>query len=162
RALTEASLKSLGEDVFSYGRDRERFHLVRAVAIQPDGTQQAVAPDAILVQSPQRQADMAIYDDTTEVRVIYPRIPVGGATHAITATEETEARLPGAYTTRRAWGAGWPTAKERFVTELPSSLAARLRWFTLGADAIEPVRQTLPDSTVRFEWTRNGIAARKW
>ena len=157
RALAEAALKALGEDVFSYGRDRQKFHLVRASAVQPDGTEQAVATDAIIVQSPQHQANLAIYDDTTEVKVIYPRIPVGGVTHTITVTEDTEARLPGAYTMRNAWGSNWPTAIERMVVDLPASLSARLRWFTLGPDAVEPVRETTADSRVRLTWKREGI-----
>ncbi|MBC8041367.1 MAG: DUF3857 domain-containing protein, partial [Opitutaceae bacterium] len=157
RALTEAALKALGEDIFSYGRDRQKFHLVRASAVQPDGTELAVAPDAIIVQSPQHQANLAIYDDTTEVRIIYPRIPLGGVTHTITVSEDTEARLPGAYTMRNAWGSNWPTGIERMIVDLPTSMSARLRWFTLGPDAVEPVRETPSDSRVRLTWRREGI-----
>jgi transglutaminase-like putative cysteine protease len=157
RALTEAALKALGEDVFSYGRDRQKFHLVRAVAIQPDGTEQAVASDAIIVQSPQHQSKLAIYDDTTEVRIIYPRIPVGGVTQTITINEDTEARVPGVYTMRSAWGGGWPTALERLVVDLPESMSERLRWFTLGPGAVEPVRETVPSSRIRLTWERDAI-----
>lgn len=157
RALTDAALKVLGEDLFSYGRDRQKFHLVRAVAIQPDGAEQAVAPDAIIVQSPQHQANLAIYDDTTEVRIIYPRIPVGGVTHTITVTEDTEARLPGAYTLRTTWGGRWPTAIDRMVVDLPPTLFGKLRWFTLGPGAVEPSRENTPDARVRLTWERNTI-----
>lgn len=157
RALTEAALKTLGEDIFSYGRDQQKFHLVRAVAIQPDGTEQAVASDAIIVQSPQHQSNLAIYDDTTEVRIIYPRIPVGGVTQTITINEDTKARLPGAYTIRNVWGGSWPTALERMVVDLPESMSGHLRWFTMGPDAVDPTRETLPESRVRLTWKREGI-----
>ncbi|MBC8012187.1 MAG: DUF3857 domain-containing protein, partial [Burkholderiales bacterium] len=161
RAVTEAGIKSLAEDLFEYDRDQQDFHLVRAVTLDPDGTEHAVAPDAILVQSPQRRADLAIYDDTTEVRIIYPRVRVGGVTHAITVVQDRSARLPGAYTYRRIWGGNWPQFIDRHVVELPAVLAPRLNSFTLGSGVPEPVRQALPDSAVRLEWRGEKIPSRR-
>lgn len=161
RALQEPGIKTMEDDLFAYSRDWQSFHLAHAVAIHADGRQQTVADDAIIVQSPQRQADTAIYSDTTEVRVVYPKISVGGITHAITVTEDLAPRMPGAFTRRHSWGGSFPVRRERVTVQIAAPLASRLRWFSLGADGAEPERLELGDGSVRFSWRREMLPARR-
>jgi transglutaminase-like putative cysteine protease/tetratricopeptide (TPR) repeat protein len=160
RALTESGAKTLGEDVFSYRRDWQKLHFVRAAVIQPDGTERTVAPDAFILQTPQRRANSAIYDDTNEVRVIFPHVKVGSVTHVIYAVEDIEARMPGAYTALHVWGAGWPTAIDRFVADLPSALASRIRWTSVGHESAGPDRTETADGRVVLAWRRDAQLAR--
>ena len=159
RALTEAGAKAMGEDIFSYRHHQQNFHLVCAETIQPDGTAHAVAREAVLMQSPQRQADSALYDDQAEVRIIYPNVKVGCITRVIIAVDDQVARMPNAYTYRFTWGAGWPTRRERLLVDLPANLAGKLRHFTLGADIPQPTLETLPDGRVRLSWLKTDMPA---
>ncbi|HTJ79927.1 MAG TPA: DUF3857 domain-containing protein [Rariglobus sp.] len=161
KALTDAGAKTLNEDVFGYRHKQQTFRLVRAETIQPDGRIDAVTREAVLVQSPQRQADYALYDDQAEVRVIYPNVKTGSITHAIFVTDDQVARMPGTYSYTFIWGSGWPTSLERLVVSLPKNLAAKLNTVTLGSGSPEPTRETLADGGMRLTWSKTAQSLRR-
>ncbi|MDF3059793.1 MAG: hypothetical protein K0R17_4008, partial [Rariglobus sp.] len=162
KSLTEPGAQALGESIFSYRHKEQAFHLVLAETIQPDGSVMPVKPNAVLLQSPQRQADYALYDDVAEVKVIYPNVKPGSITRTITVIEDLTTRMPGEYTQHFIWGGNWPSARERVVIALPAPLAARLQVTVLGADQPDTVRETLADGTTRLTWRRDNIPARRY
>ena len=162
KAFTEAGAKSCGEDVFTYLRDDQKFHLVTAETIQPDGTVLPVRPNAVLVQSPQRQADYALYDDQEEVKIIFPNVKEGSITHVIAAIEDTQVRMPGEYAHDFTWTSSWATGRLNLIVDLPAALAEKLRIHTLGADVPEPTR-TEPDAgRARLHWKRAEIPSLRY
>jgi hypothetical protein len=162
KSLTEAGAQSNADDVYTYRRKEQAFHLVLAETIQPDGSVMPVKPNAVLLQSPQRQADYALYDDLAEVKIIYPNVKPGSLTHTIAITQDLTTRMPGEYTQRHVWGGSWPTVLERMVVTMPAPLAARLRINALGSDQPDAARETLPDGLVRLNWRRENIPARRY
>ena len=153
KSLTEAGAKENAEEVFSYRKKEQKFYVVRAEAIQPDGTIQSVKPNAILVQSPQRQAQYSLYDDQAEVRIIYPNVKPGTVTRVIVVTEDLVAKLPGEYMQTLLWTRSWPTGRARHVVDLPAALASRLQIDALGAGIPAPARESRPGDRVRLTWT---------
>jgi tetratricopeptide (TPR) repeat protein/transglutaminase-like putative cysteine protease len=160
RTLTEAGVSANAEDVFSYRRSAEKFYLVTAETIQPDGTVLPVKSDAILLQTPQRESDDALYNDKEEVRVIYPDVKPGSVTHAIWVIEATGVRMPGEFSRIYSWDTGWPAGLIRDVIELPSSMEKRLRIFNIGNQVPEPSRETLAGDRVRLSWSRARVVQR--
>ncbi len=158
KAFTEAGAKSCAEDVFTYLRGDQKFHLVTAETIQPDGTVLPVRPNALLVQSPQRQADYALYDDQEEVKIIFPNVKEGSITRVIAVIEDTQVRMPGEYAHDFTWNSTWATVRMNYVVDLPAALSERLRIHRLGSDVPEPVRSEPEAGWVRLRWQKTEIA----
>ena len=153
KSFTEAGAKDNAEEVFTYRKKEQKFYVVRAETIQPDGTVQAVKPNAILLQSPQRQAQYSLYDDQAEVRIIYPNVKPGTITHVLVVTEDLVAKMPGEFMQTYLWMRSWPTGRARDMLDLPAAMAARLQIDALGAGIPAPTRESRPDDRVRLTWT---------
>jgi transglutaminase-like putative cysteine protease len=158
KAITDAGAKDNAEDIFSYRKKEQKFYLVRAETIQPDGSAQPVRANAVLLQSPQRQAQYALYDDLAEVRIIYPNVKPGSVTHAIVVIEDLSVKMPGEYLQTFTWSRAWPTGRQHFTVDLPVALAARLQINSLGSGLPVLTRETLPGDRVRLAWSRDQIA----
>ncbi len=161
KALTDAGAKENAEDVFSYRKKEQKFYLVRAETIQPDGSASPVRPDAVLLQSPQRQAQYALYDDLAEVRVIYPGVKPGSVTHAIVVIEDLSVKMPGEYMQTFTWPRAWPMGRQHYAVDLPAALVSRLQVNPLGAGLPTLTRETLPGDRVRLTWTRDQLPAER-
>ena len=140
KCLVEAGVEGIASDTFTYRKHDQKFTLVLAETIQPDGAVLPVKAGAVILQTPQRQADNALYDDLAEVRVIYPNVKPGSITHSIVLIEDLVSRMPGEYSQNISWGYGWPVAISHCAVDLPAPLAQRVRLFPLGPDV--PARTT--------------------
>lgn len=154
KTLTDAGVVSNSYDVFTYRKKEQKFYLVLAESIQPDGTVLPVKPNAILLQTPQRQADYSLYGDEAEVRVIFPDVKPGTVTHTIVVIEDMTTRMPGEFSLITTWNAGWPIGRQSEIVDLPAAMAHRLQVFKLGADAPESKREKLTSDRVRLAWER--------
>ncbi len=162
KAFTDAGAKSIAEDVTSYLRKDQKYHLVTAETIQADGTVMAVRPNAVLVQSPQRQADYALYDDEEEVKVIFPNVKAGSITRIIAVIEDVNVRMIGEYAQTFAWSRNWELDRLHIVVELPAPLAQRAHVHTTGSDIPEMERSELEDGVVRYRWQAERLASRRY
>ena len=158
KSRTDAGAHVNAEEIFIFRKHEQRFYLVLAEAIQPDGAVQPVKDSAILVQSPQRQAQYALYDDQAEVRVIFPNVKPGTVTHAIVVAEDIEPRMPGEFANTFSWSATWPIGEVRYVVDLPDALASRLQILTLGADVPAPTRENLRGARTRYTVVKEKIS----
>lgn len=159
KALNETGAKAIEEDTFHYRKANQKIHLASASTILPDGRTLPVGPTAAILQSPQRQADYALYDDEGELRVIFPNIKPGAITETIVIIEESQFRIPGEFTANVPFAFGWPVRKVNRMVEMPARLAERLHSTTLGAGVPEADKQTIPENRVRMTWKSENIAA---
>jgi hypothetical protein len=161
KCITEASVEHNASDTFSYRKHDQKFTLVLAETVQPDGAVLPVKPNAVMLQTPQRQADDALFDDLAEVRIIFPNVKPGSITHAITIVEDLRTRMPGEYTQTLAWGYGWPVAISRRVVDMPETLSRRVRLFPLGA-GVPPHNREQAGGHVRYLWDGKLLPAGKF
>lgn len=162
KSLTEAAVEHNASDTFTYRKHDQKFTLVLAETIQPDGTVLPVKASAIILQTPQRQADNALFDDLAEVRVIFPNVKPGSITRAITVIEDLRTRMPGEYTQWLGWGYGWPTAIAHQIIDMPDSLSRRVRLFPVGTGVPAHTVETTGDGRVLYNWDNRLIPARKY
>ena len=159
KTLSESGVDSNSSDVFSFRKKREKFYIILGETIQPDGTAQEVKPDAVIVQSPQLNAQYSEYDDESEVRIVYPSVRPGSITHSIVIIESLEPEIKGQYAFTMVRGSTWATAKERFVLDLPDALRQRLKIDPTGPDQPTLTEEKVADGRSRLTWTKLNLAA---
>ena len=159
KALTDAGAESMGRTERQFRRSTQKAHLVLARTILPDGRIQNVKPEATFLQTPQRDADDALYDDSSELVVIFPSVKAGSITEWIVVTEEITPRIPGQFTTYVGFDLGWPAHLMRCVVELPNELAARLKETVVGRGTPDPRREAINDGRTRLTWERESAPA---
>ncbi len=108
RANTESAAEDLARNVTGFRPTSQNIFLLLARTLPPGGTWQAVQPDAAFVQTPQDDADSALYSDSAELVVVFPKIRVGSVTEEIVLIEEPTFRIPGELTARFIFARGWP------------------------------------------------------
>lgn len=152
KTLTDAGIKTNSEDVYRFDKHEQKAYLVLAETIQPDGTRQAVQPNAVLLQSPQRQAQYSLYDDQSELKIIFPNVRVGSITHGIVVIQDLATKIPDAFCQNFSWGSTWATERLRFEINLPKTLETRLKIESLGAGV--PPSTTPPSAAgrIRHAW----------
>lgn len=158
RVNSQAAVEELERIKLGFRHKTQTLAIDLARTHLPDGKTVAVNPKAIFVQTPQDQADSAIYSDTAEALLIFPQVTVGAAIEFI-AVYQYEPRIAGQYTSALFLGAGWPTDHERRTTELPAEMAARLEETRLG-DAQLARRETLKKGRVRLTWEKRDLPGR--
>lgn len=156
KTLTDAGVSSNSDDTFSYRKHQQRIHLVLAETVQPDGTRQPVQANAVLIQSPQRQAEYSLYDDQAEMKIIFPNVKPGSVTHGIVVVEDLVARFPGEFNHNLTWIRQWGTERLRLLLDLPTALAARLKNETLGI-ALPALSVSEGEGRTRYIWTLDGV-----
>ncbi|HEX2748511.1 MAG TPA: DUF3857 domain-containing protein, partial [Verrucomicrobiales bacterium] len=157
-ALTDSGAESLARTERYYQKSRHRMHVVLARTIQPDGKKQAVKKETVFIQTPQRNADDALYDDGAEAVLIFPNVKAGCAIEYITVCEETQTRIPGEYTAMYDFAGGWPVRRYVRRLEMPDALAARLRITPLGSGVPEPMSSREGGFTA-WKWERSAAPA---
>jgi hypothetical protein len=159
KALNETGAKTIEEDTFSYRKANQKIFLVSAATILPDGRRLPVVLGAAILQTPQRQADYALYEDQGELRLIYPDIKPGAITESIVVIEESQFRIPGEFTAIFPFALGWQVRQMNRLLDMPASLADRLRVTKFGAGVPEAKKLPQPGNRVRFTWKAENIAA---
>ncbi|MFO1482415.1 MAG: DUF3857 domain-containing protein [Verrucomicrobiaceae bacterium] len=152
RAISPSGAEGLGREVNGYRLSTQTPHLVLARSIQPDGRRQDVRPEACFLQTPQREADYDLYNDSGELVIIFPNVKPGTVTEFIIVTEENKPRIPGHYVTSFDFRYGWPARQLRAVSELPAGYAKRLSLTPLGAGVPDPVVEKLASGRQRWTW----------
>ncbi|HEY4302489.1 MAG TPA: DUF3857 domain-containing transglutaminase family protein [Candidatus Didemnitutus sp.] len=160
KTLTEAGVKSNSDEVTSFRKKEQKAYLALAETILADGTRIPVQPDAVLVESPQREAADSLYDDQSEMRVIFPGVKPGSVVHAVTIVEDLVAKMPGEFTQTLIWGGTWASGELRYRIELPQEMAARLKATTLGEGNPSAVAEDLGNGRVARSWTLRQVSGR--
>ena len=155
KALSDAGASNLGRSVRGFHTSRQKFSVVMARTIQPDGKKQNVQPDAMFLQTPQREADQSLYQDNSESVIVFPNVKPGSVTESITVIEDIKPRIPGQFTSYVGLSLGWHAHTMRCLVELPKDFAERLIISSLGSGVPEPQRETLKNGRVRIEWLRH-------
>lgn len=161
KTLTDAGARWNAEEILTFRRKEQRCYLIKAETIQPDGTTIPVKEGAVLVQSPQRQAQYSLYDDQAEVRIIFPNVKPGSITQVILITEDLRARMPGEFTEMLTWPGTWPKGRIRAVVDLPPELAARLRINFVGTGLPRTNKVIQADGRVRYTTEGERIPQRR-
>ncbi|HSI63048.1 MAG TPA: DUF3857 domain-containing protein, partial [Candidatus Saccharimonadia bacterium] len=159
KALTDSGAEDIARTVRSYVRNRQKIHLALARTIQPDGTRQEVKPDASFLQSPQREADEALYHDTGELVIIFPNVKPGSVVEWIEVVEEHTPRVPGHFQTTFGFQWGWPVYRLRNTVDLPEDWAKRLTITPLGKGVPEAQPPVTKDGRTRLVWERQNVGA---
>jgi tetratricopeptide (TPR) repeat protein len=149
-ALTAGNLRYLAEDTYGFRPEREKLYVVLAETINPDGTRIPVSKEGIMHQTPQRDAELAIYSGLEELLLVFPGVEVGSIVHSIIVKETQSQRIPGEYTDYWNWSGYWQTKCKRVLIDMPASMAGRLQAVTLGAPTPEIIKTNL--SGDRVEW----------
>lgn len=159
RALTDAGAEELGRSVRSYQVRSQKMHLVLARTIHADGKKQPVSPEAMFLQTPQREADDALYNDTGELVLIFPGMKAGATTEWIVVKEELKPRITGHFTSWLTFDFGWPMHLARGIIELPQDYAGRLQITSVGPGVPEARREDVPGNRTRWTWERRNAPA---
>ncbi len=160
KALTDAGAKAIAEDTWGYRKANQKICLVQAQTILPDGKRLPVAPNASILQSPQRQADNSVYSGSGELRLVFPNVKPGSITESIVVISESEFRIPGEFTAGKWFAWGWPIQTLRYVIEMPAPMADRLKITPVGGNIPEPQKKNLAGDRVRLIWSGKDIPAR--
>lgn len=152
KAISQNGAEGCGRDVTSYRLSSQKPHLVLARSIQPDGRRQEVRPDARFLQTPQREADYDLYNDSGELVIIFPNVKPGTLTEYIVVIDETKPRIPGHYSSYFGFQFGWPARFIRATAEMPGGYAARATITPLGRGVPEGKKEKLPKDRQRYTW----------
>ena len=162
RADSEAGVDSLHSNTQSFRSAHQKIHLALARTISPDGTKTPVRENAVLIQSPQRNANQSLYSDTQEMLVVFPKIKPGTLTESIVVIEEDAMRVPGEFMTSSNWGGGWPQGLRRMLIDVPEKLGERLKFTRLGRGAPK-VKESRPEEGRQlFELSRRNVPGSQW
>ena len=162
KSLTEAGVKYTSDETIGFKKKDQTIHVLVAETIQPDGSRQTVKPQAILVQSPQRQADYSLYDDQAELKVIFPNVKPGSVTHLVYVVEDIVAKVPGEFTQSIIFSGGWAIGRLRYQLEIAPALAEKLRWETVGNGVPVPEVKKLSDGRSLYTWSVQSQRSRRY
>ena len=154
KALTDAGVKSLAQDSFSYKKKMQRVYLAFAQTIQPDGRRLPVQSDAVFLKTPQDEADDSVYNDQAEMVTVYSDVKVGSLTENITILEDTAPRIPNEFSQTFTWNESWPEDDQRWIVDLPKSYADRLKITNLGAPVPDHTTADAGDGRQQLTWEK--------
>ena len=152
KALSEAGVHTIADDITQFHKKDQRVYLLLAETIQPDGSRLPVKTEAVFVQSPQRQAEYSLYDDQSELKVIFPNVKPGSVSHLIVVIEDLVARMPGEFSQSRQWKGSWALGLDRNRIVLPPEMASRLKVNTVGSGVPTPIIENQADGQVAYTW----------
>lgn len=151
-AHNEAGVQKMTEHSEFYKKLISKPHVALARSILPDGREIEVEGKGALLHSPQPDADMALYGDVGELRVVFPGVKVGAITELITVMEQTELAIPGELMTEMVWTDQWHTLLKRLIVDAPQAMTSRLKVVPI-AMAVPPVAKSSPNAgRERLEW----------
>jgi tetratricopeptide (TPR) repeat protein len=154
--VNQAGVESAARFVTGCRRTGQKMHLVEARTITPDGKFLPVQADAAFIQTPQRDADEALYSDYQELVVIFPDVKPGCQTEVIVVVETELPRIPGHFTDQEIFSYYWPTQRIRLQIDLPAPMAKKLQTSSVGTGVPE-VARVEADGRVLLTWDRKNI-----
>ncbi|HLP00660.1 MAG TPA: DUF3857 domain-containing protein [Opitutaceae bacterium] len=161
-AMNQAGVEPLGNDTFTYDRERESIFLIEAATILPDGTRVPIEEKGAFIQTPQHEAQNSLYTSQAELHLVYPKIAPGATTEAIVLVRENVPVMPGEFSGSRTFGAGWPTYRHRYIVDLPMTEWERISFAGTAAGVPEPSVEVSGPDRERRVWLRDRITATPW
>ncbi len=161
-AVSQAGVESLSTDTFSFDRERESIFLIEAATILPDGTRQPVEAKGAFIQTPQHEAENALYTSEAQLRVIYPNVAPGAITEVVVLIRENVPVMPGEFAASRTFGAGWPVYLNRFVVDLPADYWRRVSDGGTAPGVPTPTIETPVPGRERRTWVARNTPATHW
>ncbi len=161
-AVSQAGIESVSTDTFSFDRERESIFLIEAATILPDGTRQAVEAKGAFIQTPQHEAENALYTSEAQLRVIFPSVAPGSTTEVIVLVRENTPVMPGEFAASRTFGAGWPVYLNRFIVDLPADYWKRVSDAGTAPGVPTPTIETPVPGRERHIWTKRLTEATHW
>jgi len=151
-ARNEAGAAALAESSKYYKKTIATPHVAVARTILPDGRKLEVDSKGTLLHSPQPDADMALYGDTGELRIVFPGVKPGCVVESVVVIDESELSISGEFMADASWGWRWPRPVRRLVLDLPEAMASRVRVTAVGMG--EPAVKKTPSGAgrTRLEW----------
>lgn len=160
KPLDESGVKAVSEATTSCRKANQKIHFVSAQTVLPSGEHLSVQPGATLLRTPRRNDESdQLYEDLSELRIIFPNVMVGAVTEYTVVIEESQFRLPGEFMTSHSWIYGWPIGRKRLSVDLPGPIAGRLHAVPYGQGVPAGLAESLPDGRKRFVWERRDVAA---
>ncbi|MFT3831620.1 MAG: DUF3857 domain-containing transglutaminase family protein [Opitutaceae bacterium] len=161
-AMNQAGVEPIGNDTFTYDRERESIFLIEATTILPDGTRVPIEEKGAFIQTPQHEAQNSLYTSQAELHLVYPKIAPGATTEVIVLVRENVPVMPGEFSGSRTFGAGWPTYRHRYIVDLPQAEWSRISYAGTSAGVPEPSVEASGPGRERRVWQRDRITATPW
>ncbi|HLP09058.1 MAG TPA: DUF3857 domain-containing protein [Opitutaceae bacterium] len=161
-AMNQAGVEPLGNDTFTYDRERESIFLIEAATILPDGTRVPIEEKGAFIQTPQHEAQNSLYTSQAELHLVYPKIAPGATTEVIVLVRENVPVMPGEFSGSRTFGAGWPTYRHRYIVDLPKAEWEHISFAGTSAGVPEPTVAASGPDRERRVWLRDRITATPW
>jgi len=161
-AINESAVKKVASDAFTFDRERESIFLITAHTILPDGTRHAVEAKGTFIQTPQREADSALYTSNSELNIIYPDVSPGASAESIVLIRENISIISGEFAMFRTFGGGWPTFLRRVVVDLPKAEWGRVNVHTNMAGVPEAQIENYASSRQRRVWSASLVPRLSW
>lgn len=158
-ARNDQGVDQIAKTVLPYRKSDQKVYLVLARSIQPDGSSNPVADNAVLVQTPQNDQDASLYSDQAELVIVFPHVKANTACESIIVIEDTKAEIPGEFTTDLQFSSNWYHWRRRNVLEMSKAMADRLTITPIGAVPATPTRDVLADGSVKLTWELDHLAA---
>lgn len=157
-ARTADGAQALGRAVLGYQTSRQRIHLALARSVQPDGSERRLTGEAAFLQSPQHEAERAIYSDVGELVLVFPRVQPRTVTESIVVIEDQRALVPGEFSAVLTADSRWPARRIRQTLDLSPAMAERLRVAPVGSPAPQARREAGRGGRWRMTWEWTGLA----
>ncbi|MBE2214219.1 MAG: DUF3857 and transglutaminase domain-containing protein [Opitutaceae bacterium] len=161
-AADQSGVDYVGNDIFTFDRDREDIFLIDAASVRADGERIPVEGKGAFIQTPQREADNSLYTSEAELNVIYPHVAPGSVTEAIVLVRENQPVMPGEFAYAHTFSRGWPAHRQRLVLDFPSEQLERIRAVTTGSGVPEPLSERYADGRERRTWSRTAAPYVPW
>ena len=157
-ATTEAGAAALAEYSEYYKKAITTPHVVLARTILPDGIKIDVDSKGTLLHSPQPDADMALYGDVGELRIVFPGVKPGCIVERTIVMDQSELAIPGELMTETIWGDRWPTLVRRWMVDAPEAMASRVHVTTLGVGEPALTKTSSEKGRLRLSWEGTDLA----
>jgi tetratricopeptide (TPR) repeat protein len=158
-ANTEAGVAAMVESSRIYKKADTQIYLARAQSVQPDGTRIEVEGKAAMLHSPQPDADMAVYGDVGEMRIVFPGVKPGVITEQIAVMDQSELAIPGELMTDAVWASAWLIAQKRVIVDAPDAITSRLRVIPVGMADPGNTKKATGAGRSRMEWQAKDLPA---
>jgi len=162
KGLSDAGTKECAQRSIGFRKHDQKIHLLIAETIQPDGSRQPIKEEGIIIHSPQNQADVGIYDDLAELRLVFPGVRTGSVIHLAVVIHDEVSRFPGEFTRNLTYGAYWPIGILKHQVIVPASIEDRLKVHVMGSGFPEDKIERLPNGRSSHTWLFNQLPAQAY
>ncbi|HEX6749313.1 MAG TPA: DUF3857 and transglutaminase domain-containing protein [Longimicrobium sp.] len=153
QVLTSDAVEGLAENTFSYDASRQRFRLNWARVIGPDGRVVSAKPEHDQESLAPVSESSPVYTDQKIRRITMGGVVPGTIVDYSYTIENLKPVLPGDFLASWSVHTGRPTARSRYVIEIPASLQPRIRERNLNFRR----RERRAAGVVVYDWTTANV-----